>query len=199
MAVAGISALFALVGLASLLATNGGSGRGASVGATVSPAGSAAPAMTAASAAATAAVVPATASPSLLGAPQGPIPRLVDIQLIRVATDPATVATRFLRSKCITKEPGLDSVTVKRLLTTALVAKVDAGWVDQTRTMFVGSDVIDAAGAFGATVLIEGPDETWAIARDGATTVALHLEDMPTLKDRQAWWTSLVLRPSACT
>ena len=87
---------------------------------------------------------------------------------------------------------------MKRLLTTAFAAKIDAGWVDQSRTMFVARDVIDAAQAFGATVLIEGPDETWAVARDGATVVALHLEDMPTLRDRQAWWSSLVLRPTAC-
>ena len=88
---------------------------------------------------------------------------------------------------------------MKRLLTTALTAKIDAGWVDQSRTMFVARDVIDAAQAFGATILVEGPEETWAVARDGRILVALHLESMATVKDRQAWWSSLVLRPTACT
>lgn len=192
MAVAAVTTVVATVGLAGLLAANGGSGPGASAAATFSPGPSAA-------ATAAPSVAPsATSSPSLLALPPGQLPPLVDLQVIRVVADPANTATRFLRSKCVAKEPGLDPVGLKKVMTTGLSAKVDGGWVDQSRTVFVARDVIDAAQAFGATVLIEGPDETWVVARDGTTVVALHLESMPTLKDRRAWWSALLLRPTAC-
>lgn len=196
LAVATVASLVATVGLAGLFATGGGSGPGASAASAVS---SVPPAPSVAATAAASVAAPSTSAPAPVDLPPGVLPPLVDLQVIRVAADPANAATRRLRSRCVTKEPGLDQVVLKRLLTTALVAKVDGGWVDQTRTMFVAHDVIDAAQAFGATVLIEGPDETWVVARDGRALVALHLESMPTVKDRQAWWSALVLRPTACT
>lgn len=125
-------------------------------------------------------------------------PSLVDIQVIRVAEQARRAASNLLRSDCVAKESGIDPLIVKKLMTTALARKLDHGWVDADHQMLIARDSIDAAQAFGGTILVESAEETWVIARDDTGVLAIQLDDAPTTADRRAWWPALVLRPVAC-
>ncbi len=132
------------------------------------------------------------------GTPPLGYPSLVDIQVIRVAEQARRAASNLLRSDCVAKEPGIDPLIVKKLVGTALVRKIDHGWVDGDHQMLIARDSIDAAQAFGGTILVESADETWVIARDDSGLLAIQLDHVPTIADRRAWWSVLVLRPIAC-
>ena len=133
-----------------------------------------------------------------IGPAPGVLPSLVDIQVIRVAEQARRAATSLLRSDCVAKESGIDPLIVKKLVTTAQVRKIDHGWLDPDHQMLVARDSIDAAQAYGGTILVESADETWVIARDAKGLLAIQLDDVPTIEGRRAWWSSLVLRPVPC-
>jgi hypothetical protein len=132
------------------------------------------------------------------GPAPGVLPSLVDIQVIRVGEQARRTATSLLRSDCVAKEGGIDPLVVKKLVTTALAGKVDHGWLDPEHQMLVARDSIDAAQGFGGFILVEGPGETWVIARDAKGLLAIKLDDLPTIEGRLAWWSSLMLRPVPC-
>lgn len=206
-ALAGVVSLVTLATIMGLTATGGGmpssAGPSGSGSARPGAAGSATPSggLTGGPNGSAAPSAPGNSLPGRVlppGTPPLGYPSLVDIQVIRVAEQARRAATNLLRSDCVAKESGLDPLVVKKLITTARVGKIDHGWLDADHQMLIARDSIDAAQAFGGTILVESADETWVIARDDTGLLAIKLDDVPTIADRRAWWSVLVLRPVAC-
>ena len=134
--------------------------------------------------------------------PTAPLPSLdtlADVQVLRVAGDPLDTALALLRSPCTMKRPlTMDPAVMKRLVVQALADPSADGWLDDAHSALVARDAIDAAQAFGASFLVEGPTATWLVVRAATELTAWKLESFPIPKDRAAWWTSTSIRAIDC-